>query len=368
MVWKGTAQDCIDHMRQTHHVPLSVKASNLARLFPPWTVTREQWADLIMPSISGVAIDTLLFSRIGSPLCHRYRIISRTGSHAAFRGTYMHRLRAFLEESDSAVSRQLHRQLAQELVAWILLPSNTLASVSSRSAVGHRTVSRSRRSRRLKGIADSSVWPESERHPPAEISSVQALMDLSIPRFAGLGDRPRQFHPPWSIAFDSPGSPATGRLETSGEEDSRCLVDQMSVSSACLNLDLLSSSSDDDSKISDGLSDLSITLFCDSEEARTPVNSDQVLSDGDFPEESVPKDKRRVVRSCASPPGGQIVGAAQDDRECEPPLPVVVRHDSCVYFRGGCAAAGHHFWYSSTAIPFRPLWPVKGLMSVRVCQ
>ena len=59
------------------------------------------------------------------------------------------------------------------------------------------------------------------------------------------------------------------------------------------------------------------------EEARTPVNSDQVLSDGDFPEESVPKDKRRVVRRCASPPGSQIVGAAQDDRECEPPLPVV---------------------------------------------
>ena len=82
-VWKGTAQDCIDHMRRTHKVPLSVKAANLARLFPPWTVTRDQWTDMMMPSISGVAIDTLLFSHIGSPLCHRYRIISRTGSHAA---------------------------------------------------------------------------------------------------------------------------------------------------------------------------------------------------------------------------------------------------------------------------------------------
>ena len=142
----------------------------------------------------------------------------------------------------------------------------------------------SRRSRRLKGIADYSVRPESECGPPAEVSSVQALMDLSIPCFVGLGDGPRQFHPPWSIASDSPASPATGRLETSGEEDSRCSVDQMSVSSACLNLDLLSSSSDDDLKVSAGLSNLSITLFCDSKEARTPVNSDQVLSDGDFPE------------------------------------------------------------------------------------
>ena len=43
------------------------------------------------------------------------------------------------------------------------------------------------------------------------------------------------------------------------------------------------------------------------------VNSDQVLSDGDFAEESVPKDKRQFVRRGASPPGGQFMGAAQDD-------------------------------------------------------
>ena len=40
-VWKGTAQDCIDHMRRIHKVPMSVKVANLARFFPPWTVTRE---------------------------------------------------------------------------------------------------------------------------------------------------------------------------------------------------------------------------------------------------------------------------------------------------------------------------------------
>ena len=78
---------CGGFIRWIHKVPLSVKAANLARFFPPWTVTREQWADMMMPSISGVAIDMLLFSHIGSPLCHRYRIISRTG-YVAFRGTY----------------------------------------------------------------------------------------------------------------------------------------------------------------------------------------------------------------------------------------------------------------------------------------
>ena len=105
-MWKGTAQDCIDHMQRTHKVPLSVKVANLSKFFPAWTVTREQWAAMMIPSISGVAIDMLLFSRIGSPLCHRYRLICRTGSHAAFRGTYLRRLRAFLDESDSAAYRQ----------------------------------------------------------------------------------------------------------------------------------------------------------------------------------------------------------------------------------------------------------------------
>ena len=32
-VWKGSAQDCIDHMRRTRNVPLSVKAANLAKFF-----------------------------------------------------------------------------------------------------------------------------------------------------------------------------------------------------------------------------------------------------------------------------------------------------------------------------------------------
>ena len=83
-VWKGTAQDCVDHLRRTHDAPLVVKAANLARYFPLWTVTREQWSEMTQPTLSGVAIDTLLFSCIGSPLFHHYRIINRTGTHAAF--------------------------------------------------------------------------------------------------------------------------------------------------------------------------------------------------------------------------------------------------------------------------------------------
>ena len=82
-------QDCIDHMRRKHRIPLSVKAANMAKYFPAWTLSRVEWSKMLMPCVSGVAIDTLLFSLVGSPLCHRYRLISHTGSHPAFRGTYL---------------------------------------------------------------------------------------------------------------------------------------------------------------------------------------------------------------------------------------------------------------------------------------
>ena len=64
-VWKGTAQDCIYHMRRMHKVPLSVMVANLAKYFPAWTVSRDQWSKMLMPCVSGVAIDTLLVSRVG---------------------------------------------------------------------------------------------------------------------------------------------------------------------------------------------------------------------------------------------------------------------------------------------------------------
>ena len=111
-VWKGTAQDCVDHMRRAHDIPPSAKAANLARWFPPWTVTREQWHSMSRPVISGIAIDTLLFSRIGVPLFHRYRVFDQQGTHAAFRGTYMRRMHTFLEESDAASLRMRHRRRA----------------------------------------------------------------------------------------------------------------------------------------------------------------------------------------------------------------------------------------------------------------
>ena len=116
-VWKGTSQDCIDHMRRAHNTPITMKAGNLARWFPPWTVTREQWHNMSRPSVSGIAIDTFLFSRIGIPLLHRYRVFDRFGSHPAFRRPYMTNVFLFLKESDSEAIRRSHRRRARELAA-----------------------------------------------------------------------------------------------------------------------------------------------------------------------------------------------------------------------------------------------------------
>ena len=70
-VWKGTSQDCVDHMRRAPDIPPLVKAANLAHWFPPWTVTREQWSSMTRPAVSRIAVDTLLFSYIEMPLFHR---------------------------------------------------------------------------------------------------------------------------------------------------------------------------------------------------------------------------------------------------------------------------------------------------------
>ena len=271
----GTAQDCVDHLRKTHDISQSMKAANLARYFPPWTVARSQWSEMTRPAISGVAIDSLLFSRIGVPLFHRYRIVSHAVTHVAFRGTYMRRLHAFLEEMNEdrfvvfiadVLRRWWHvsrcHQVGTQQTVQQMFPFD------AQSLAGH--------------FPGQSVWggggggcscaSDTVSLPPAEAYMVQALMDLALPRFAGLGDGPRQFHAPWTTSSDSPASPATSRLDTSSEEDI------VGLPSPCLDLDELSSSEDDLDALA-GLSGLLVTLLCGSDEVFSPVNSDQVLSD-----------------------------------------------------------------------------------------
>ena len=240
----------------------------------------------------------------------------------AFRGTYLRRLRAFLDESDSAVVRQLHRRLSQELAARVAKSTDSSASGHPRSLASHRTVSRPRRPRRLKGVASSAGGPESSGRLTAEMSSVQALMDLALPKFA-MAEGPRQVHPLLLVTSDSPASPAPRQIEPRGGEDSRCSMDQTSISLVYLNLDALSSSSDEESLDVKKCDDFAVTIVCSSEEADTCVNSEEVLSDENFPAVFRARDIRQVVRRCANPPGGQTIRMARMDSRQEPPAPVV---------------------------------------------
>ena len=95
-VWKGTPQDCIDHVRGAHDVLCDVKSASLEQFLPPWTVRRQVWSDSLKQQHSGISKDILLFSDINLSLIHHYRIHKRGLPHVAFRRNYMSQLRALL--------------------------------------------------------------------------------------------------------------------------------------------------------------------------------------------------------------------------------------------------------------------------------
>ena len=76
-VWKGTPQDCMDHVRGAHDVPWEVKSASLEHFLPPWTARRQVWVDSLKPQHSGISTDVLLFSDIHLSLVHHYRIHKR---------------------------------------------------------------------------------------------------------------------------------------------------------------------------------------------------------------------------------------------------------------------------------------------------
>ena len=199
-IWKGTAQDCVDHMRRVHNIPPLVKAANLGRWFPPWTLTREQWSSMTQPAFSAIAVDALLFSRIGMPLLHRYRVFDRPGTHVAFRGTYMPRLRTFLEESHASSLQRRHRRHT----------SDRLLEVSSQPRVSRRSGSRVRTYNQPADVTGSLMATGAGRPHRSEGSTIQALMDLCFPKYAESGDRPGRLHRPWVVMTDSPASSASG--------------------------------------------------------------------------------------------------------------------------------------------------------------
>ena len=164
--------------------------------------------------------------------------------------------------------------------------------------------------------------PELGERPSAEMSSVQALMELALPRFA-MAEGPHYVHPPWPVTSEPPASPAPSQIEPRGGEDSRCLMDQTRFSSVYFNLDALTSSSNEESLDVKKCGDLSVTILCKSEEVDTLVKSEIALSDDDLLAVSGVRDIRQVVRRRDGPLGGPTRRPARLDSRQEPSAPAV---------------------------------------------
>ena len=129
--WKGTPQDCIDHIQKKHSVPDSIEAANLGRRFPHWTVTRAAWHRALKPQVSGVSTDVVmvvLFSEHGSSLVHHYRVFGRSAAHASLRGTFMTKLRVSTVRADAEAKWEASR--APNKTTRLLLSSDSPAPLS----------------------------------------------------------------------------------------------------------------------------------------------------------------------------------------------------------------------------------------------
>ena len=94
--WKGSPQDCLEHLRNGHDVPWISKTTSIEKYAPPWTVRRELWTDSLRVEHSGIFTDILLFSELGLSLTQHYSVYRGGLPHAVFRTDYMQRLRALL--------------------------------------------------------------------------------------------------------------------------------------------------------------------------------------------------------------------------------------------------------------------------------
>ena len=243
------------------------------------------------PSVSGIAIDTFWFSRIGMPLFHRYRVFDRLGSHPAFRKPYMPKLFLFLKESDSESIRRSHRRRAKELAASMSRQTSITRNVVSETMLSGPAPRRTVVSKLTGHNAGQSLVPPAGGASGSSVVSgngrsredtVQALMDLSLPRFTRLKDGGFPKTRLWPITEQPPSSPVSVRDGN-----------RTRTPSPCYELDDISSASSTGETTTN---DYRLTLPTDSPNSITPVGSILSFSDDDLPLCSGQEDRRKVQR------------------------------------------------------------------------
>ena len=85
-VWKGSVRACQEHLSENHGGSSLFDLKNVAKFFPPWTVSCHVWQTALRPDVSGVAVDARLFHEAGCRLMHRYRVYKDPFPHPATPG------------------------------------------------------------------------------------------------------------------------------------------------------------------------------------------------------------------------------------------------------------------------------------------
>ena len=115
----------MDHIRERHHMGVTIKAANLGEWFPPWTVTRAAWNMAVKSNIYGISTDVLLFSEHGAQFVHHYRVFGDCVAHASLREPFMIDLLYFTNlacaEARWAAKRSLIRVLGRvhHRIDWV---------------------------------------------------------------------------------------------------------------------------------------------------------------------------------------------------------------------------------------------------------
>ena len=110
-VWKGSGRACLEHMAEKHGGSTLEITTNVAKFFPPWTVTQDVWLAALRPDVSGVAVDALLFHEAGRRLVHRYRVYKDPFPHPALHDGVIPRLLSCVVRA-MAITRLTHLRIS----------------------------------------------------------------------------------------------------------------------------------------------------------------------------------------------------------------------------------------------------------------
>ena len=97
-MWKGSPQDCLEHVRSGHDAPWVSKTASIEKYAPPWTVRRQLWTDSLRIEHLKISTNILLFNEVGMPLTQHYRVYKGGLPHT----DYLSRIRSLLPSPEGA--------------------------------------------------------------------------------------------------------------------------------------------------------------------------------------------------------------------------------------------------------------------------